>query len=423
MIGSMSANRRANAFAHLLDESRLDGPGLDEDETAAAPPAAGREGPDDRGEQGVLLSVVERLAALPGPELAAGTKTAQRAQLIAAMESALADGGSPAEGAPRGGRVPGQRRSRSARGTHRAGSGGALGRLRPTTRLTKGLAAGGLTVGVAAGAFGGVSAASTDALPGDTLYGFKRGMEDLRLDFAGGDIDRGRLYLDHASTRLNEAGRMLERERSGHLDHEELDAIRRALSSMRDDAAEGHRLLSQAYEADGSIDPIRSLSAFSESHRQTWSRLRDRLPAPLWDVGVEVTDVFDAMDEEIGPLQSLLPERPESAAPADEADGAPTPRPTHHDGEGPASASAPGDAADRDETGSDRASPQEPAEAGDGLLDSGLLQPEAGESERPGAPSPGPSEGDPLLPGPDVTIPPLVDDLLPELGLDAGEER
>ena len=73
-----------------------------------------------------------------------------------------------------------------------------LGKLRPRSRWSKGLAAGGLTVGVAAGAFGGVAAASSDALPGDSLYGLKRGMEDIKLGMADGDADRGEVYLDQA---------------------------------------------------------------------------------------------------------------------------------------------------------------------------------------------------------------------------------
>ncbi|RBM17909.1 DUF5667 domain-containing protein [Streptomyces sp. PT12] len=416
MIGPMSAHRRANAFAHLLDESRLDRPGLDEEETAA---------PEDRREQTALLAVVEKLAALPGPELSPGTRTAQRAQLVAAMESAFAEGMDPAEspsGGPSAGRVPGQRRARGAKGAHRATQGGVLARLKPTTRLTKGLAASGLTVGVAAGAFGGVAAASTDALPGDTLYGFKRGMEDLRLDFADGDMDRGQLYLDHASRRMGEARRLLERGRSGPLDSYDLDAIHRALASMRDDAAEGHRLLSRVYQADGSIDPIRSLSAFADDHRDTWAHLRGRLPAPLWDVGVEVTDVFNAMDEEIGPLTSLLPERTETTSSAGGTGGgaSASQRPGGHAPEHPATSPEPGGTHDqRDPEDRDRAGESEPP--GDGLLDGGLLTPEGREPGPEASSPPGATEPGRLLPEPDVTIPPLVDDLLPDLGLDPEE--
>ncbi|ONK13360.1 DUF5667 domain-containing protein [Streptomyces sp. MP131-18] len=447
MIGSASASRRANAFAHLLDESRPARPRPADGDTAVAP--AG-----DGGEHAALLSVVDRLAAVPRPELSAETRSTQRALLVAAMAAAGtagaaapaddtgaqgATGSGGSEGAAPGRtrapsgpgsrdteRVPEQRRARGSRGTHRATPGSGLGRLRPRTRLTKGLAAGGLTMGVAAGAFGGVAAASTDALPGDTLYGLKRGMEDLRLDFTSGDADRGRVYLDHASTRLSETRRLLERGRSGDLDHEDLDAIRRALSSMRDDAAEGHRLLSLAYQADGSIDPMRSLSAFSESHRATWAEVRERLPVQLHDVSEEVTGVFDAMDEEIAPLQPLLPEDRGSASSAEAPpSSAAHPRPGPED-RAPAPAASDRDTdGGQEEPGEDASPPEETPEERRGLLDGGrgLLDPALpGQSpeERDSLP---PASPEAPLPEPDITIPPLVEDLLPGLGLDVDEER
>jgi hypothetical protein len=106
---------------------------------------------------------------------------------MAEMERMFA-GGSAADP-----QVPEQR---TGRGAHRAAS---LRKLRPRSRWSKGIAAGGLSIGVAAGAFSGVAAASSDALPGDSLYGLKRGMEDLKLGMADDDAARGELYLDQAS--------------------------------------------------------------------------------------------------------------------------------------------------------------------------------------------------------------------------------
>ncbi|MDT0343440.1 DUF5667 domain-containing protein [Streptomyces litchfieldiae] len=419
MIGSVSANRRANAFAHLLNESRLDQPRLGDGETAGEPPV-------DGGEQAALLSVVDRLTALPRPELEAETRTAQRARLVAAMEAAFDAPGDPAKAARRGDRVPGQRRAPGIGGAHRAPPGFRRGRLWPRTRLSKGLAAGGLTMGVAAAGFGGVAAASSDALPGDTLYGLKRGMEDLHLDFTSGDADRGRVYLDHASTRLNEARRLLERGRSGELDHEELDAIRRALTSMRDDAAEGHRLLSQAYQSNGSIDPIRSLSAFSDGHRDTWAQVRDRLPVQLHDVSTDVTDVFQAMDEDIAPLASLLPEEPANVSSAGASDRAPDQPPTHPEHSRPATTPDSRSTGDRDDARSETASPAESAEESHGLLEgAGLLEPSTPENGTGAESRDTTRSGEPdrTLPDADITVPPLVEDLLPSLGLDVEKER
>lgn len=399
MIANVSAHRRANAFAQALEDRTPPGAAVEQPAASAEPT-----------EQGRLLAVANGLGELPRPKLDPEVKVVQRAQLVAAMEAMLLEG--TAGGATSTGpTVPEQRRT-SGRGAHRASP---LRKFRPRSRWSKGLAAGGLTVGVAAGAFGGVAAASSDALPGDSLYGLKRGMEDFKLGMADEDADRGGLYLDHASTRLNEARRLLERGRSGTLDHESLGEIRRALNGMRHDATEGHRLLHRAYEKDGKIKSIATLSSFSESHRAIWNGLRDRLPPQLSDVGSQVNSVFDAIDEDVAPLQALLPRSPDkggqsqtpggSTTGSDESAGTDeTPSPSKSDAD-----------QGRTESG-DKPSPSAPgAPENEGLLPDSpgdLLNPPSGS----GLPS-APGEGG-IPPAPDVTIPPLLPGLLPGLGID-----
>ncbi|WP_130798913.1 DUF5667 domain-containing protein [Streptomyces otsuchiensis] len=411
MLRSVPASRRANAFAEALDEPRLGEASADR--TTERPDAA-----TDDAAQAELLSVVGELRSLPQPELSEDTKTVHRAQLIAAMQNAYG-------GAGGGERVPEQRGTRR-KGAHRASAAGAFARLRPKSRLTKGLAAGGLGLGVAAGAFGGAAAASTNALPGDTLYGLKRGMEDLRLDFAGSDADRGGVHLDKASTRLGEARRLMERRKSGDLDEDQVSEVRRTLSAMHADVAEGHRLLSAAYASDGSLAPLQTLSSFNDRHGDTWSELRALLPVQLTDIGDEVTSVFEAMEDDLQPLQALLPDhnggesdgRPGGGSPAEQP-------PAGGTGEADPEPSAPRESApptteDQPERPAPAPSEQQESER-EGLLGGGggLLDPPAlpglgggGESSQE---SP---ESNPESPEPDVTIPPLIDGLLPGLGLD-----
>ncbi|ALV34329.1 DUF5667 domain-containing protein [Streptomyces sp. CdTB01] len=400
MIANVSAHRRANAFAQALDEQ----PDRDTaaQQSEAPPPAAA-----ERTEQAELLALVVDLGELPKPVLDPEVKVVQRAQLVAAFEAMLQEGAGGEAADPS---VP-EQRSHRARGTHRASG---LGKLRPRSRLTKGLAAGGLSVGVAAGAFGGVAAASSDALPGDSLYGLKRGIEDFKLNYLTEGADhQGQAYLDLASTRLNEARRLMDRGRGGHLDHESVGEIRRALSGMQHDASEGHRLLHEAYERDPhSLGPIQALSAFSRSHREVWGALRDKLPVQLGDVSDEVSSVFDAIDEEVAPLQSLLPEPP--AQGSDGRRGGSSTAPTGSSGAGHGSAS-PGQG--KGSTGGGHSSsPSGSATTGsDGLLGGntgGLLDP----PKSSGTASPSAS-GSPSA-NPDVTIPPLLPGLLPGLGIE-----
>ncbi|MFV0134428.1 DUF5667 domain-containing protein [Streptomyces sp. HMX87] len=412
MIANVSAHRRANAFAQALEEQSDRGAAAEQTERSAPADDAA-----EQTEQGRLLALTTGLESLPRPELDPEVKVVQRAQLVAAFEAMLQEGGAGGEAADPS--VPEQRR---ARGAHRATP---LKRFRPRTRLAKGLTAGGLSVGVAAGAFGGVAAASSDALPGDSLYGLKRGIEDFKLGLADGDGERGRAFLDQASTRLSEARRLLERGRSGHLDHESVGEIRRALSGMRHDASEGHRLLSAAYARDpDSLGPMQALSAFSQAHRETWGAIRERLPVQLGDVSEQVTSVFDAIEEDVAPLRSLLPEPPAQ----DDGEGrqrggsestvTDTPG---HDRSTPPSTGSRDSSSDGGRTDSKR--PSESAGSGsedDGLIGGGtggLLDP----PKDSGSASPSTGGGRTPVPEPDVTLPPLLPGLLPGLGIE-GED-
>ncbi|WP_399887088.1 DUF5667 domain-containing protein [Streptomyces sp. BBFR51] len=410
MIANVSAHRRANAFAQALEEQSDPGAAA---EQSGGPATAGATA--EPTEQGRLVTLANGLGTLPRPQLDPEVKVVQRAQLVAAFEAMLQEGTAGGGAADRS--VPEQRR---ARGTHRAA------RFRPRSRLAKGLTAGGLSVSVAAGAFGGVAAASSDALPGDSLYGLKRGIEDFRLGLADGNDERGRAYLDLASTRFSEARRLMERGRSGPLDHESLGEVRRALSGMRHDASEGHRLLSAAYAHDpDSLAPMQALSAFSRSHRETWGALRDRLPVQLGDVSEQVSSVFDAIEDDVAPLQSMLPQPP-----AQDDDSGTGGRPggsgsatTDTPGSGHSSAPSTGDdgTSERGRTGTDR--PSESADSGhedDGLLGGGtggLLDPP---KDHTGTASP-PTGGNTPPPEPDVTLPPLLPGLLPGLGIEADD--
>jgi hypothetical protein len=409
VIANVSAHRRANAFAQALEEQPEQGTAAEQPEGSAPAPAATEPSEQDR-----HLALASGLGALPKPELDPEVKVVQRAQLVAAFEAMLQEG--TAGGGATDSAVP-EQRSR-ARGAHRASS---LKKLRPRSRLAKGLTAGGLSVGVAASAFGGVSAASSDALPGDSLYGLKRGIEDVKLGLADGADERGRVHLDHASTRLSEARRLMERGRSGPLDHESLGEIRRALSGMRHDASEGHRLLSEAYERDpDSLGPMQALSAFSRSHREAWGELRERLPVQLGDVSREVSSVFDAIDEDVAPLRSLLPEPPATSGGDGKRRGATESAPSGSSGTDRSArpSDSGGRHSDEGSTGNDSSPSRSAGSDSDGLLGGntgGLLDPPK-ESEASTSPS---TEGNTPVPEPDVTLPPLLPGLLPGLGIDS----
>ncbi|OLZ54015.1 hypothetical protein AVW11_30775 [Streptomyces amritsarensis] len=397
MIANVTPHRRANAFAQALEDRNPS------DLSEPDPAAEQSEAPAEPADHDRLLALASVLGErMPRPVLDPEVKVVQRAQLVAAMEAMVLEeraGG----GAASDPQVPEQR---TGRGAHRATP---LRKLRPRSRWSKGIAAGGLTVGVAAGAFSGVAAASSDALPGDHLYPVKRGMEDLKLGMADDDAERGELYLDRASNRLSEARRLMERGRTGTLDHESLGAIRRALSGVKHDAEEGHRLLQAAFDRDGSLGPIQTLSSFSRSHRDAWGKLREKLPVQLTDVGGEVDSVFQAIDDDVAPLQSLLPKPPEQSR-GTGSSGSPA-QPVAPGG-AQQSAPAAGTPSGSGPAPSPSGSTRPPADGGllGGTGD--LLNPPAGQS-------PQPSAGTAESPKSEITLPPLLPGLLPGLGLGA----
>ncbi|MEV5900979.1 DUF5667 domain-containing protein, partial [Streptomyces sp. NPDC052127] len=179
-------------------------------------------------------------------------------------------------------------------------------------RFARTFAALSLTVAVATGGFGGLAVSSTDALPGDALYGMKLGIEELRLGMADGDTDRGAVHLGFASTRLTELRELEERVTRENTRAEGSKTIgagsytgdlRRALLGLLRETTAGQELLVGEYRRNGSQEPIEVLSGFSNAHRGDWAHVRDRLPARLEGVADEVTVAFDSIERTTAALR------------------------------------------------------------------------------------------------------------------------
>jgi hypothetical protein len=95
-----------------------------------------------------------------------------------------------------------------------------------------------VTAALTAGVLGlsGVSTASGDALPGDTLYPVKRSTERAQLALAGSDVNRGQLHFQFARTRLSEAEEIAN----------DAPALEFTLSDMDSEIAQGMQALTTA---------------------------------------------------------------------------------------------------------------------------------------------------------------------------------
>ncbi|GAA3045200.1 DUF5667 domain-containing protein [Kitasatospora albolonga] len=419
MTANMLEHRRARAFAEALEAHH-------------AEPHQGDLRSDDGRPTGStamaeLLGMADALGALPGPELGGEARALQRAQLMAAFEREWV--------APPTARVPQQRRHRAIRAGARR-------------RWGRRLAIGGLVGAVAVGSFAGAAAASSNALPGDTLYGMKRGLEDLRLSWAGSDSEVGALLLDQASTRLEEARGLLDRSDTGtSLSPHTVEQVRRALDDMHAEALRGRELLRSVYRSNGSLDPMRRLADFAAVEDGRWASVQGQLPSQLTTQASKVNHLFDEMTEDVAPLR-LAP------APGQEkAKGKGAQAPGDSSGTGGQS-SAPAEQQPKSGTGNSTAGQpkaQNPANPGSGqgssspnakpspnLLDKLLPAPLTGNGTGPlggvtgggSSPSAGTSDRQPADPAPadgaapadqqpqqELRIPSLIPGLLPEISL------
>ncbi|WP_341717773.1 DUF5667 domain-containing protein [Micromonospora sp. FIMYZ51] len=139
--------------------------------------------------------------------------------------------------------------------------------LLPAVTARRARARGAILVGIAAGAIAvsGISAASENAMPGDALYGMKRGTERAQLALASSEINRGQLLLDFAGTRLSEAS-ALRGDRAGYSG---------VLDDMDSDTRQGVRLLTEAAAQRSDAAPLDAVDAFVSRQRRALDAVAD----------------------------------------------------------------------------------------------------------------------------------------------------
>ena len=116
-------------------------------------------------------------------------------------------------------------------------------------------------------ALSGIGAASTGAVPGDTLYGVKRSTESAQLTLASSDVNRGRLFLDFARTRVHEADAVVG----------SAQAVRKTMDDMDEASRAGTRLLGKAAVDKQDRAPLDALDAFVLAQRADLATLLPKL--------------------------------------------------------------------------------------------------------------------------------------------------
>ena len=205
-----------------------------------------------------LVGVVSRLDALPRPSAPAGLAGA--ALLVAASSMKAASTHAVVTTAA----------------THAAHA-TAVSHVTPLAKLTAllptwtPLATGALAVGVA---FTGFSFTTSQALPGDTLYGVKTAVQDGRITFASGGMPTSEAHLLRADDRLAD---LVALQKAGELSSRPA-AVASVLTSWTSDAKAGVDDLLVRAQA-GSEQARADIQAFVVQSREGFAVVREALPA------------------------------------------------------------------------------------------------------------------------------------------------
>ena len=143
------------------------------------------------------------------------------------------------------------------------------------------------------GAAATMAVAAQTALPGESLYGVKRGIESAEVRLAGDDAARGRTLLAQADTRLSE----LEELAAGDGGNGVL--IPDTIDDFTAQSDEGVRSLLAAYERGGSDDDVQRARDFTAASMDRLSALQYQLPASARDELLDAGRTLTGLDLEI----------------------------------------------------------------------------------------------------------------------------
>jgi hypothetical protein len=141
------------------------------------------------------------------------------------------------------------------------------------------------------GGAAGMAAAAQNALPGEALYPIKRGLEDARLSVQSADESRGRSYLAQASSRLDEATRLVQEDAPSIVVADTVD-------SFVVQAVAGADLLLASYGDTRAPDDVQDLRAFAKDALTRLQALAEDAPADVQDELTRAAIVLQRIDQQ-----------------------------------------------------------------------------------------------------------------------------
>ena len=143
------------------------------------------------------------------------------------------------------------------------------------------------------GATATMAVAAQTALPGESLYGVKRGIEAAQVRFAGDDAARGHTLLAQAETRLSE----LEQVAAGDGGTDKLAPD--TLDAFTDQSGDGVRSLLRSYEGGGSQQDVQDARDFTVRSMERLDALEQQLPNSARDELLAAGRTLTDLDMEI----------------------------------------------------------------------------------------------------------------------------
>ncbi|WP_432942710.1 DUF5667 domain-containing protein [Kribbella sp. CA-253562] len=134
----------------------------------------------------------------------------------------------------------------------------------------------------------GSAAAAQQAMPGDTLYGMKRSIENVSTNVSVGDDSRGRRDLEHAMTRLSEVDALVS-------NGGDAAAIDSTLVLFSQQARKGVSRLVASYQQDDDPSSITAITTFITSARQAIGELAPKLPPESLKSAVEAIATIEEL--------------------------------------------------------------------------------------------------------------------------------
>jgi hypothetical protein len=134
----------------------------------------------------------------------------------------------------------------------------------------------------------GSAAAAQQAMPGDSLYGMKRSIENVSTNVSVGDDSRGRRDLEHAMTRLSEVRQLADSGGS-------VGTINATLEDFSRQSRKGVSRLIASYQQNGDSSAIVAITGFITNARQALGELAPKLPPESLKSAVEAFTTIEEL--------------------------------------------------------------------------------------------------------------------------------